>query len=448
MSSVVIYSLLDLGEKQMNETQEIVFDEKSGISVEEQREILFKINGIAEKNRRSLSKGASGEEDGKNKNGPISAKKTGAFFPMAVNIGAIIALCAGAYLLFFFNGKVDAQVRKGTAVFNLMERALIEEIRRETAEKISAKEQEISSIASRLNEVDSQLALLYSGNQILSSEQLAAQERLLSMQNSYRAELSVLQEERSQILESSRSREARLRAQLDEREREFAAIRQSSSAALDSAAGELERMTNEKEAVAAIDAQLSGGLASAGELVKKGEYERAAGLLETLRDFCNNNTYALSRSFQARRDFYNQSLYFLETMIVDAAGKSGAQFSQGAGSQEQELAARNAELEETIAGLRATVDAFNSGSSTQERRLGELEEALTTLRAQVSSLETRAAEKDRTITSLESDKTELTQTVSTRDSTIRDLQSANAAQEQEITDLNNQLNAIRQLVNQ
>jgi division protein CdvB (Snf7/Vps24/ESCRT-III family) len=33
---------------------EITFDSNSGISEEEQREILEKINGIAEKNRRSL----------------------------------------------------------------------------------------------------------------------------------------------------------------------------------------------------------------------------------------------------------------------------------------------------------------------------------------------------------------------------------------------------------
>jgi chromosome segregation ATPase len=419
----------------MPETEEIIFDDKSGISIEEQREILYKINKIAEKNRRSLSEGASGEEDGKAETAVINAKKTGAFFPMAVNIAAIITLCAGAFLLFFLNGKTDAQVRKGTAVFNLMERALIEEIRRDTAEKISAKEREIASITSRLEEVGGQLALLYSGNQILSLGQLAARERLLSAQNSYRAELAVLHEERAQILESSRSREANLRARLEEG---------AGASAPDSAGIELGRITNEQEAVAAIDAQISGGLASAGELVIRGEYERAAVLLETLRDFCNNNVYAFSRSFQTRRDFYNRSLYFLETIITDAVNKSGAQLSQGAGSQEQSLSAKNAELEQTIAGLRATLDAFNSDGSAQSRRLGELEEAVSTLRAQVSSHESTSAEKDRTIASLESDKTELTRTVSTRDNTIRDLQSANASQEQEIASLRNRINNILQ----
>jgi len=163
---------------------------------------------------------------------------------------------------------VDARVRTGTAVYNITERVLIEEIRRETTEKITAKEMEISLINSRLEEVDSRLMLLYSDNQELSSEQLAARQDLLFMQDTYRAELAVLQEERSQILVDSRSREARLRAQLEERTREFAAAQQRTSSELDFAVGELERMSGEQEVIAAIDAHLAGGLAVVGGMVQ------------------------------------------------------------------------------------------------------------------------------------------------------------------------------------
>jgi hypothetical protein len=38
----------------MTNNEEINFDEKSGISIEEQQEILSNINSIAEKNRESL----------------------------------------------------------------------------------------------------------------------------------------------------------------------------------------------------------------------------------------------------------------------------------------------------------------------------------------------------------------------------------------------------------
>jgi len=109
--------------------EDIVFDANSGISQEEQEEILSAINGIAEKNRLSLSAdtGFFGKK--------ITAKKSGAFFPLAVNITALVILCAGVILLINFYGKTDTLERMGNAVYNLTERALIEEIRKDTAQK-------------------------------------------------------------------------------------------------------------------------------------------------------------------------------------------------------------------------------------------------------------------------------------------------------------------------
>jgi len=88
----------------MTDNDEIVFDAASGISVEEQKEILYRINGITENNRRLLSQGLKNEKGGKKRGAKtvIKAKKTGAFFPMAINIAAVIVLCGGAFLLIFF----------------------------------------------------------------------------------------------------------------------------------------------------------------------------------------------------------------------------------------------------------------------------------------------------------------------------------------------------------
>jgi len=113
-----------------NDTSGIVFDSKSGISEEEQREILAKINNIAEKNRLSLSEG--GQDGGKNKDKGFKAKKSGGFFPIVVNIAAIAALAGGLVLLSSMQWKTDAEVRTGSKVYNSVERALIEEIRKET----------------------------------------------------------------------------------------------------------------------------------------------------------------------------------------------------------------------------------------------------------------------------------------------------------------------------
>jgi chromosome segregation ATPase len=353
---------------------EIILDEKSGIPIEEQKEILTQINGIAENYRRQLStKSNSNSPETKNKT-VVNSRKSGVIFPLAVNIAAVILLLGGAILLFAFNGRIDAQLKTGSAVYNLTERALIDEIRRETAERIAAKETEISMIVLRLEELDAQLLQLQS--QDMSSEQLIAQENLLILQRSYRNELTVLQEDRMRILEDSRSREAHLRTALDERTREFAIAQQRTMSELDSAINELERLTNERDRLSALDALFSGGF---------------------------------------------------------AVLMQNAHLDQGDNS---DLLLKTARLENTIAEMQKTIDAFNDN---QNRTPGELEATITSLRNTNSTLEQSAAEKDRTISSLETEKTQLTHSVTA-------LQEANTAQEQRIVDLNNQLTAIRQLL--
>jgi uncharacterized coiled-coil protein SlyX len=108
----------------------IVIDTQSGISEEDQREILSQINKIAEKNRLSLSADTQGE--GKSKKPRFKAKKSGGGFPIVVNIAAIAALAGGLSVLLSMQGKTYAQVRTEAKVYNSVERAIIEEIRRGT----------------------------------------------------------------------------------------------------------------------------------------------------------------------------------------------------------------------------------------------------------------------------------------------------------------------------
>jgi len=415
-------------------TEEIVFDEKSGISVDEQKEILSKINGIAEKNRKQLSQTSSQIVESKGKI-IINAQKKDAVFPLAVNISAVVLLLCGAFLLIFFNGKKDEQVKTGDAVYNLTERALIEEIRKDTAEKIAAKEREIESIVSRLSDVDDELSKLYSSNQNLTTDQITAQQRLLALQNYFRDQLSVLQDERSQILEDSRSREARLRAQLEERTREFTAAQQKVSSELESAVSELEKLRTEQEKIAAIDAQISGGLASAKDYIQKKQYDQASRIVENLRNFCNNNALASSRIFQSRKNFYNQAIDFVEAMISDAQKNSGA--SPSSGADQFEAKAENAQLQEKINEMQKTIDALNSGGTGLSSRVSELE-------ASVASLQKSAKDKDDRIASLEADKTKAAADVTRLQSDVTRMQNESAAKDQEITRLRNQVDVARQ----
>ena len=382
----------------MNKNDDIVIDSSSGISVEEQREIISQINGIAEKNKLRLSENAPVKKE------TITAKKKGFVFPLAVNIAAVVLLCAGSFLLISFNSKVDVKVRTGNVVLNLTERALIDEIRKDTAELIAAKESEIEAINARVEEIDKELFQLYSGNINLTSEQIAARERLLAAQGAFREELSVLNAERSQILESSREREARLRAQLEERTRELADARQQVSGEFETAVNELAKLSGEQEKIAAIDAHFAGGIALIGDLIQKERYPQAAQTVTNLRDFLNNNQMPQSVSFRVKKEYYNQSLNLLEILIADAHRNSAA----GSSEEQIELAARNAQLQETIDSMQRTIDASASGSSGQAQRVREMEEAATALRNEKNTLEQNAAEKDRTITSLQTENANLT----------------------------------------
>lgn len=386
--------------------EDIVFSPESGISIEEQKEILTQINGIAEKNRRSLSQGGKTA---------FKAKKSGVFFPLAVNVAALIILGSGALFLIWFNGRMDAQVRTGKAVYNLTERALVEEIRGETEQRIAAKEMEIFSIVSQLEEIDAQLLQLQSENQELTSEQLAAQKRLLVLQASYGEELSALQEEKAQILEASRLQEAGFRTLLEQRSRETS--EQITSGEPDFANGEFDRLAGERETIAALDAQFAGGLFSVSRFARDGKYDQAGEMLESLRDFCNSNSLSSLNSFAARKEFYNKTLDSMETMIAHLriSGDSIKLFTE------------NTQIKNTLAEMQKTIDAFSSGSSGQARRLAELE-----------------AELDEEKKNSKSEKESLTQTIAARDSSIKDLEAENAARTQEISSLRNQLDVIRQ----
>jgi len=395
-------------------TEDFAFDEKSGISIEEQKEILSKINRITDKKLHSLSQNIVDVEPGVNP--VINAKKSGALFPLIVNLAALAILVGGGFLLVSFNGKKDAQVRTGNAVYDITERALIEEIRKDTSQKLASKENEIASINSRLEDVDAELAKLYSSNKELTAEQRAAQERLLAMQNTYRSDLSALQEERSKILEDSRSREAKLKAQLEERSREFAAAQQKTSSELDAASAELDRLTTEQQKMAVVDAQLSGALAAISSYVKNSQFDQAEQTVETLKTFLNNNSLSSLRVFQSRKEFYNQSINFMETIIADARKNSGDSADKG----NRDLQEKNAALEKRVTELQNTI---NSSSSDQARRVSELEETLST--------------QQTTIATLETEKVTLTQRVS-------DLQTANEEQAQENTVLRSRINNILQ----
>ncbi|MDR0494128.1 MAG: hypothetical protein LBG95_00660 [Treponema sp.] len=398
----------------------IIIDKSCGISEEEQWEILAKIDRITEKNRLSLS-GAE-EEKGKNRRSKprFKAKKSGSLFPVLVNAAAFAALAGGFFALYTFQGKTAAQVREGTKVYNSAERALIDEIRKETSSRLEAKESEISQIASKLAGIDAELRELHSGNHELTAEQQAAEEQLRAMQDEYRAAMSLLQDERSRILEEARAREANLQAQLENRTRELALVAEESAAAIDIARAEMDRLNREQAMASTIEAQIGALFANLNSAISENRLEEAAEIVKLTRGFLNTPAFQGLRSIQERKELYAQAINSFETMIEDAlryrAALNAGVLSLDKDSEKllADLQKQNSQLEQEIEDKNKTLDAISSEGSDLVQRFNELDKSNRDLRVTVNEKDREISSRVREIGVLEQEKSALNETITNR----------------------------------
>jgi chromosome segregation ATPase len=512
----------------IDNTYGIVIDPGIGISEEEQREILTGINRITEKNRLSLAgdtQDAGGEPSGKKRSGDegsFTAKKKGSLFPVLVNAAAVMFLAGGFFLFSSFQGKEEVKIRGGDKVYNIAEQALIEEIRRETASQLEAKEREITLMTGKLSGVDSELQELQDSVEAMMNEKEAelrkamsgafAEERrrlveqnlseaaiaermrqfdaerialmnieltdyrhrldreqeesaaaLKNLQEEYRSNLSGLQNERSQLLEASRAREAALRSQLEAGARELAAVSEQSQAALNSARGELERLSTDQEKAAVIESQLGGYYTMVDDQIRKGLWDEALGTLGLMREYLGTSSFQSIRSIQARKTLYAASIDILEEAINDAKAaasppvvdedveqiitdlwKKNAELEDSVEELNKTTAAQVSELRRQAAEREAAIAALQTRSNNLTQTAASRDTAIATLRTQNDSLTQTVADRDSAIASIQTQNNNLTQTVAARESTINELRSQNASQEETIQNLNNQLTNIRQ----
>jgi chromosome segregation ATPase len=358
----------------------IVFDTGSGISEAEQRGILEGIENAVRQDRRALTADR-----------PARAKKR-ALFPLLVNAAALLFLAAALLLFMRSREEERAGTRRGAALYNSTERALIREIRQETARELDAKDAEIGDFLAKLAGVDHELRELHSNNQELTAEQKVVEANLRRLQEEYTASISSLENERSRILEESRAREAGLKAQLDERAQEMAAQAERSRATLSSAQREIDRLSGDQEKGAAIEAQLSGLYIRAASAINGGSLGEAAATLTAMRDFINTPAFQGIHSLQPRRGYYLSSISTLEGLIGLAEKLNSAVAASGGdyGRALAELEERNAALEEQVAGLNEAVAASGAEGSGLGRQVGELQ-------SRISALQTQSAQQGRSL---------------------------------------------------
>jgi len=284
----------------------IVFDHSSGISLEEQQEILAGINAMTGGNRLATEAAVP------------KAKKRGFLFPLFVNAGAVILLAAGFLLLSHFHVQEEQGIRESSATLGLTERALIQEIRQETSRQIREKENQIRNILSMLSTIDAEYRVLQDSIGILTEAQQERAAALLQMQEEYRHTLSGLQEERALIIEDSRMREAVLRAQAEERTRELAAQVEQRELHLSAVMEELRHLSTEQERLARAESQMSAYYAIANSHINEGRLGEASAVLRTMREFLAAPSLQGIRAMDARRQTHLAAISALEGAVAEA----------------------------------------------------------------------------------------------------------------------------------
>jgi hypothetical protein len=115
----------------------------AGISIDEQVEIISQINDVIRKNRIQIQKDTFS----------FVPQKKGSFIPMMVNVGALaVTLIAAALILHLFNRNERTLVTRSSVVLSA-EGKLLEELKKQSAEQLGAKEQQISKIQARLEQL-------------------------------------------------------------------------------------------------------------------------------------------------------------------------------------------------------------------------------------------------------------------------------------------------------
>ncbi|MDR1219089.1 MAG: hypothetical protein LBK73_05700 [Treponema sp.] len=440
----------------------IVFDKASGISLEEQQEILADLDTLERPLERLEGEEAIASHE-------KQAKKKGVLLPALTNGIAAALLALGLATLFLTHERDEIRFMQGDVTPGITERTLIAEIRRDFANQLSAKDAEIAEIHAKVTSIDTEMRnvqIQFENKLILESEKDRLLADLQRQKDDYQNRLAALQQERGQLLEDARIREVALRNQLSAN-KELSVQAQSVQAELASAQEALRSFTDEQEKNALVDLQIDGYFAAVNEQIGAALFDQAASTLSALRDFLDTPSFQNIKAFRERKparlalintlsELTGNSIRLNAQAPESAAPPVEASFDetpQDNGLSEQiekletyeetiaELTARNSELEriaaqrersgrdsvnansvalnelrsqnqvlqETVASRENTLAGLRNQSATLQESIAARESALADLRSQISSLQQSVTEKDASISSLQAQNNELQQ---------------------------------------
>ena len=331
---------------------DIVFDENSGISKEDQKDIIREIEQAASENKLSAGPQAF----------VLHAERKGVMMPLLVNLLAVALLAAGGLVLYYFFQRGETTLKEEALTITTAEGKLIEQLKKEAEEKLLAKNREISQIQGQLSEIDEQRrdlaanmdakveareqelrlgmeaaleqerqrlrrqgiseddinrrlvaleaektgefqAQLNAFKRQAEEERLATENSLKTMQQEFQASLAKASEERQQVLADSRRREEELESQLAVRAEALEAESQQ-------ARQELARISEQRDKEQLAANQLIGFYSKVKGDMQASMLDRALTNLEGIRQYLNDPAIGTLPSIQQRRE--------VEFFVVDS----------------------------------------------------------------------------------------------------------------------------------
>jgi hypothetical protein len=329
----------------MSTLQEMGLSPDSGISPEDQKEILKEIEQVATQNRIVT----------KAEDFVVKALKRGVLFPSVVIGAAIVGLAAGAVLFYVLFQRGESRIVRGNVGNITAEGQLITAVRKDADTKIQEKNLEINSIQSRLVDIDKQRQDLQSNmdakvnekaqqlkadmdaavqaeraklvkegltqkaidQRILQlqaqqsaqlqrsldafkkqaeAERVQAEQNLKTLQQNFTDSLAKANAERTQAVTNAQNQEAALRGQLT-------AKTQALESATAQAQQALSALALQRQQEDLVTGQLLGLYAVAQQAISQQSYDKALTSLQTLKTYVEKPDNAALPAISRRHDF-------------------------------------------------------------------------------------------------------------------------------------------------
>ena len=415
-------------------------DKASGISTEDRREILARIDELTRKNR------ISGDRT------PFAARRKGVLFPILVNLAAIVLTAGGLWALSATFKAKEAEASRVGASLSSAEGKLIQELKRDSESKLTEKEKEIAAMQERMAALDADRTKLQSSfesrvaaketelkeqlkvelekerqrllatglteevvqqrlkkfeeertaafhkeiaayQKKIDEERAAADANYAKLRDEYRSGMASLNDERKRIQEDSRKREDELRSSLDAKAKVLEKETAQATEEKEKARAELSRAEETRKAEQAAEERVVGLYMAVRTAVQDRRFEEAATRAAALKNYLSDPAIAASASAQRRKQsdlFAVEALAFMARTELERA------------SLDNSLLLRQAELVSAVRGAaanaRTALKAGNTASGENSymdalRAIPEILEAHDYFTKRAQDLESRRREK-------------------------------------------------------